>query len=73
MLDEYEHAIARENIIEMMGICEAKFDKKHRDQMLQCGAIFKVKKGRPPRVHIMGFPSRIMRYISIKASQGGVL
>ena len=66
----YEMAITKAQIIRMMGICEAKFDKVHRDRMLSAGAIFKVRKGRPPRIHIMGFPSLVQRYISLQASEG---
>ena len=79
MLDEkveseyFELAVSVEKILQMMGICRAKFDKQWRREMMECGAIFKVRRGRPPREHLMAFPSRVKAFIGHVSARGDVL
>ena len=69
----FEQAIRLPQILRMMGICRAKFYTNHHREMFACGAIYKVRRGRPPREYIMGFPSRIQAYIALRASQGEII
>lgn len=44
-----------------------------RQELLDCGAIFKVRKGHARTIIVCAFPSMIRRYISLKASRGYIL
>ena len=69
-----EMAIPIKEILDrMLFMSRAKFDAKLRAEMMNCGALFKVRNGNPPRVHLMGFPSQVRRYISLRASKGETL
>lgn len=69
----FELAVPIDSILRIMGICRAKFDSKWRQEMMQCGAIFKVRKGQPPREYIMAFPSRVRAFIGHVAARGDIL
>ena len=69
----FELAIPIDKILQMMGMCRAKFDKQWRKEMMECGAIFKVRKGNPRREYIMAFPSRIKAFVGHVAARGDTL
>ncbi len=56
----------------MTGMSPSKAYRK-RKELLNCGAIFYMHRGRPPRKRMMFFPSIIRRWIGIKASRGEII
>jgi hypothetical protein len=56
----------------MTGMSPSKAHRK-RAELLNCGAIFYMYRGRPPRKRLMFFPSIIKRWLGLKASKGEIV
>jgi hypothetical protein len=53
--------------------CSERKVRSLKDELTSCGAIFYIRLGRPPRRRVAAFPSRIKKWIAIKASKGQVI
>jgi len=59
-------------IATMFGVTERTMISR-RKELLECGAIFYMNHGSPPRKMACAFPSILQRWVILKASQGGVI
>jgi hypothetical protein len=57
---------------EMTRMSKSKAYRKKKE-LLHCGAIFYMYRGRPPRRVMMFFPSIIRRWTGVKAAKGEVI
>lgn len=64
-----EQAIGFEEILKMLGWGKTKYFRK-KQELIDLGIIFKRYEGRPPRTRTYAFPSRIHKYIALKARRG---
>jgi len=71
-MPDVETAVYLTDILRILGWSRRKFFMQ-REDLQSAGAIFYRKQGRPPRKRICAFPSRIIRWISIKSSKGEIL
>jgi hypothetical protein len=46
---------------------------KRRRELLECGAIFYMNHGRPPKKRVCAFPSLLFRWTILKSSKGKVI
>ena len=56
-------------IAEMFGVTRRTMQAK-RQELMDAGGIFYMNRGRPPRRRVCAFPSLLMRWTVIKASEG---
>jgi hypothetical protein len=67
-----EIAVPLDSILRILGWSRAKFFNK-KEELHNCGAIFYINQGRPPRKRIYAFPSRLRNWISLKSSKGEII
>jgi predicted DNA-binding transcriptional regulator YafY len=59
-------------IADMFQVSERTMIKKKKD-LLECGVIFYMHHGRPPRRQVCAFPSLLFRWTILKSSKGRVI
>ena len=67
-MPEVEIAIGSKDIMRMLGWCRSKY-YAHVPEMSDLGAVFWKREGHPPRLVIKAFPSRVMKYASLKGKR----
>ena len=68
-LEDERAVVGMKRIAETLGCC-LRTCYYRREEWLNAGVIFYMRKGRPPRKLIHHFPSRLKAYTGLKASKG---
>jgi len=64
-----EHAILGwKAIAEFFQVSERKM-RGQKKELLEAGAIFYIRRGRPPRIRVAAFPSILQRWMIIKSAE----
>ena len=71
-MPDVEVAIGSKDIMKMLGWSPSKFYRR-RQELMDMGVIFYRMALKPPRPNIYAFPSRIHKYVAVKARKGEVL